>query len=71
MRGKVPVWTSLALSEVQNQLLTFLSQQWDMSLDMLLPHFNLGYQQLLQELTFLEMNKKIDEVWPGIYRKKA
>jgi|GEM_PF-1038988 hypothetical protein len=33
-----------------------------MSLDMLLPHFNLGYQQLLQELTFLEMNKKIDEV---------
>lgn len=71
LRGKVPVWTSLALSEVQNQLLTFLSQQWDMSLDMLLPHFNLGYQQLLQELTFLEMNKKIDEVWPGIYRKKA
>lgn len=33
-----------------------------MSLDTLLPHFNLGYQQLLQELTFLEMNKQIDEV---------
>ena len=29
---------------------------------MFLPHFNLGYQQLLQELTFLEMNKQIDEV---------
>lgn len=69
-KGKSKSSSHSSLSEVQIQLLNYLSQQGDSSLEDFLPSCWLGYQELLQELTFLELSKHIEEISPWKYRKK-
>lgn len=52
------------LTPLQHQLLEFFIEQREWKLESLLSKMGLGYQELLQELTFLEMMKRIEEVGP-------
>lgn len=69
-KGKSESSLNAFLSEVQMHILNYLSQRGDSSLEDFLPSCWLGYQELLQELTFLELNKYIEEISPWKYRKK-
>lgn len=69
-KGRKNQTSSLCLSTIQNEILAFFAEHGDIGLDSLLPNFSLNYQELLQELTFLELSKQIEEVWPWIYRKR-
>lgn len=61
---------ALELNPLQHQLLTCFSEQGEWAIEGLLPQIGIGYQELLQELTFLEMKKLIEEAAPGLYRKR-
>lgn len=58
------------LNSSQVQLLSYFEQEEIRSLDALLPQSWLSYQALLQEMSFLEMHFYLEEIHPGIYRRK-
>lgn len=57
------------LSEQQFQIFQTIAEQGEMSLEQLMGSW-FAYQELLQELTFLELKKWIEEFQPGKYRRK-
>lgn len=69
-KGAVLQIEKTSLTDRQIELLQYLEKQGDSSLESLLAYTHLSYGELLQELTFLEIDKKIQEIWPWIYRKK-
>lgn len=63
-------WTPKAnLSDEQLQIFQTIAEQWEISLEQLIGN-GFAYQELLKELTFLEMSKRIEEFQPGRFRKK-
>ena len=74
LRGEQGSWTLSSLSmadltQQQVQIFQTIAEQGEMSLEQLMGK-GLSYQELLQELTFLELKKWIEEFQPGKYRKK-
>ncbi len=74
LRGKaIPCDSNSAskseLSEQQFQIFQTIAEQGEMSLEQLMGSW-FAYQELLQELTFLELKKWIEEFQPGKYRRK-
>jgi hypothetical protein len=51
-----------SLTDRQIELLQHLEKQGDSSLESLLAYTHLSYGELLQELTFLEIDKQIQEI---------
>lgn len=74
LRGEEIPWAWILaskadLSEQQFQIFQMIVEQWEMTLEQLMRN-GFSYQALLQELTFLELKKRIEEFQPGRYRKK-
>ena len=59
---KIQLIEKTSLTDRQIELLQHLEKQGDSSLESLLAYTHLSYGELLQELTFLEIDKKIQEI---------
>lgn len=61
-KGAVLQIEKTSLTDRQIELLQHLEKQGDSSLESLLAYTHLSYGELLQELTFLEIDKQIQEI---------